>query len=387
MAKPEAIDVVFSFDTTGSMWSCISQVRKRVRETCERLFKQIPGLHIGIIGHGDYCDGKDVITILDLTDDIALITDFVNTVPDTGGGDAPECYELVLHEARKLSWRAGKSKVLVLIGDDVPHGPSYPQNKLKLDWRNELGLLLESQINVYGVQCLARGHAAHFYKEIAEVTGGFHLELHQFNAINDLVMAVCLKQESEEAFLSFEKEVESAGRMTDVVGASFDKMAGREVREVRVTSKSWLRSSSARSVSSVTAASGKIDVEKLEPVHPSRFQVLDVDGACAIRDFVNENKLKFQKGRGFYEFTKTVTIQPYKEVVLSDNSTGAMFSGAAARTMLGLPEEGTGGNVRLRPGSLDGFTAFIQSTSVNRKLLAGTKFLYEMEDWKSEADA
>jgi hypothetical protein len=383
MPVAQPIDIVFSFDTTGSMYSCLGQVRRKVQQTCERLFKQIPNLHIGIIGHGDYCDGKKVITIQELTDDIATIVDFVKTVPATGGGDAPEAYELVLHKVRSMNWRAGKSKVLVLLGDDVPHGPSYPQNKLKLDWRNELKLLLEAGINVHGVQCLARRHATHFYKEVAEVTGGFHLELHQFNAINDIVMAVCYQQDSEDALAKFEAEVEESGRMTDVVGACFDVMAGRPKREVRVTASSWRGSASAASI----RASSKIDIDKLEPVHPARFQVLPIDAPVAIKGFVTDNGLSFKKGRGFYEFTKTVTVQPYKEVVLVDDGTGAMFSGADARTMIGLPKEGSGGNVKLRPGPLAGFTAFIQSTSVNRKLLAGTKFLYENEDWDRGAEA
>jgi len=387
MAVPQAIDVVFSFDTTGSMYPCLTQVRRSVKETCKRLFKQIPNLHIGIITHGDYCDGSKVLTMLDLTDDSAQITDFVKTAPATGGGDAPECYELVLHKARSLKWRAGKSKVLVLMGDDIPHGPSYPQNKLKLDWRNELQLLLEAGINVYSVQCLARGHATKFYKEVAKTTGGFHLELHQFNVITELIMAVCYKQDSTDAFVSFEKEVEEKGKMSDVLGACFDKMAGRTVRAVRSTTSSWSSSSSTREALKSITASGKVDVKKLKPVHPSRFQVLDVDSNCAIKGFVQDNGLAFKQGRGFYEFTKTVTVQPYKEVVLVQAETGAMFSGAAARTMLGLPDEKSGGNVRLHPGHLPGFTAFIQSTSVNRKLLAGTKFLYEVEDWDAKEEA
>ena len=60
-----------------------------------------------------------------------------------------------------------------------------------------------------------------------------------------------------------------------------------------------------------------------------------------------------------------------------------MFSGKEAREILGLPEYGT---VTVAPGSAPalrdgGYTAFVQSTSYNRKLLAGTKFLYEVEDW------
>jgi hypothetical protein len=384
---PEPIDIVFSFDTTGSMYPCLTQVRRKVEAVIKRLFSQISGLRIGVITHGDYCDAPDTITMLDLTDNVDKICSFVRNAPATYGGDAPECYELVLHKARSLAWRSGKSKVLVMIGDDVPHGPSYPQNTLNLDWRNELGLLMEGNINVYGVQCLARHRSTSFYKEIAEKTGGFHLELHQFSAITDLVMAVCYKQDGAEALNTFEAEVQNSGRMTDNVGACFDIMAGRTPRVVKSSASSWRTSSSARRVIDTLTAKADIDPSKLVPVHPSRFQVLGVDGDCPIKAFVGDNSLAFKTGRGFYQFTKTVTVQPQKEVVLVDDSTGAMFSGDQARTMLGLPNAGVGGNVRLRPSSLPGFTAFIQSTSHNRKLLGGTKFLYEMDDWDREAAA
>jgi len=385
MPTKEPIDVVFSFDTTGSMYPCLAQVRRHVEDTTKRLFSQIPELRIGIITHGDYCDGPKMLTDLNITNDEEKICKFIREVPSTWGGDAPECYELVLHHARSLAWRSGKSKVLVLIGDDVPHGPTYPQNTKKLDWRNEIGLLLESGVNVYGVQALGRRHATSFYKEIAEKTGGFHLELHQFSAVTDLIMAVCYKQEGAEALAKYEQEVEDKGRMTDTTGAMFDVLVGRPVRAIHAMGgfggyRAGSSYSTPRTTTSVTA-SGEVDESKLVPVHPSRFQVLEVPVACSIKDFVEENGLKFKTGRGFYEFTKTVTVQPYKEVVLVNAASGAMMGGKEARGMLGLSTDGSGGNVRLHPGKLPGWTAFIQSTSWNRKLLGGTKFLYEVEDW------
>jgi hypothetical protein len=54
----------------------------------------------------------------------------------TGGGDAPEAYELALREARKLSWTKGYSKALVIIGDEVPHCPSYTTEKI--NWFDEV---------------------------------------------------------------------------------------------------------------------------------------------------------------------------------------------------------------------------------------------------------
>src|SRR5918911_641590 len=118
-----AVEVVFSFDTTGSMYPGLTQVRRNVKSTVTRLGEEIPGIRIGIIAHGDYCDqGVTYVTKhLPLTDDVDAICRFVETVGPTGGGDAPECYELVLHEAQSLSWTKGYQKAFVLIGDDVPH--------------------------------------------------------------------------------------------------------------------------------------------------------------------------------------------------------------------------------------------------------------------------
>ncbi|WP_293158378.1 MULTISPECIES: VWA domain-containing protein [unclassified Microcoleus] len=87
------IEVVFSFDTTGSMYPCLTQVRRKIKETVTRLLDEIPGIRIGIIAHGDYCDaGSTYVTKhLDLSGDVGKICNFVENVEPTGGGDAPEC--------------------------------------------------------------------------------------------------------------------------------------------------------------------------------------------------------------------------------------------------------------------------------------------------------
>ena len=76
------VEVVFSFDTTGSMYPCLTQVRKKIGATVTRLAKEIPGIRIGIIAHGDYCDkGSTYVTkALDLTDDVRSITSFVESL-------------------------------------------------------------------------------------------------------------------------------------------------------------------------------------------------------------------------------------------------------------------------------------------------------------------
>lgn len=350
----ETLDLVVSIDTTGSMYPCATQVRRRVMEMIDRLFDETSGLQVGVIFHGDYCDaGTSYVTKrLELTDNRGRIHRFVASVQSTGGGDAAECYELVLHEARSFEWRSGK-KTLILIGDDIPHPAGYPGNTGKLDWRNEIELLIKMGVNVYGVQALNRSHATGFYNEIASRTGGFHLTLDQFSNVVDLVMAVCYQQTDPQKLSRWEEEVECRGRMNRNLGDIFDVLSRRSTRTKRF-----------------------LTPRDLEAVPFGRFQVMSVDNDQSIRDFVEENGLIFQKGRGFYELTKKETIQGYKEIILREDATGDFFSGGKARELLGLPRTG---NVRTRPLVPGGFTAFIQSTSVNRKLIGGTEFLYEVD--------
>jgi hypothetical protein len=354
----DRVEVVFSFDTTGSMYPCLTQVRRKIKQTVTRLAEEIPGIRIGVIAHGDYCDRAStyVTRHIDLTGDVDALCKFVETVSPTGGGDSPECYELVLREAQSLSWGKGSTRALVLIGDDVPHPPAYtPQ---KINWRTEVDRLTEMGVPVYGVQALNRPHATSFYKELAEKSGGFHIALDQFAYITDMVLAVCYKQSSDTQLQQYEQEVKTQGRMSRGLNRMFSTMLNR----------------------TLTAEAAEAD---LHAVASGRFQVLDVDKDVPIKAFVEDNGLGFKKGRGFYEFTKTETVQGYKEIVLMDRASGDLFEGERARELLGLPP---GETTRIRPASLEKYAVFVQSTSVNRKLTKGTRFLYEVEDWDRKAE-
>jgi len=70
---------------------------------------------------------------LNLTDNMNDICKFVEKVGPTHGGDAPECYELVLREVQSLSWTAEYNHAVVLIGDDLPHAKH--ETPAKIDWK------------------------------------------------------------------------------------------------------------------------------------------------------------------------------------------------------------------------------------------------------------
>lgn len=348
------MDIEFIFDTTGSMYPCLGEVRRKLTDTVNRLFTLVPDIRISVMAQGDYCDARStyVTSILDFTTDKKTIIDFINNVKPTGGGDSPECYELSLHQSRSLDWISDK-KVIVLIADDVPHGVNYPQNTLKLSWKEEAIRLVSSGITVYPVQCLRRSDSDYFYNELANISGVNKLTLDQFSSITEFILAITYKQVDQ--LETYQEELETKMLMNRSIAKMFQDL-GTNVKIKEIFTKK---------------------VNDLVPVDPSRFQVLMVDRDIDIKGFVLSSGAVFKLGRGFYQFTKSEEIQEKKEVILRHKVTGDFFTGDKVREMIGLPY-GTRGTIR--PKYFEEYEVYVQSTSNNRKLLRNTKFLYEAKE-------
>ena len=146
---PAPVQIAFSFDTTGSMSQCIDLVRDQLRDVIQRLLGDVPHLQVAVIAHGDYCDAAEfyMVKSVDFTNDVNVLTQFVNDVGGTGGGDYEECYEYVLNYARGLSWQPGTQRSLVMIGDAIPHEADYFLNAMKLDWKQEADKLLRELVS------------------------------------------------------------------------------------------------------------------------------------------------------------------------------------------------------------------------------------------------
>lgn len=359
------MDLVVSFDTTGSMFPVLAQVRQKVSSFVGDMFKSIEDLRVGIIAHGDYYDKDNpyTIRIMDFTKDEKKITEFIKTTKQTCGGDADECYELVLNNARTtMSWEAGRLKIFVVIGDASPHGVNYPDNKGRIDWKNEAGLLNDLGVKIFAVHALSyyRSSSQAFYETIARVTDGKYLKLDQFDEVVDLIMATCMSEYGEERLNEFVSVIRSSGKLTRTMAQNISRLSGKTLM-----------------------AEGKpVQRDGLISVVPGRFQVMTLDEDCAIKVFVENNGITFKRGRGFYELTKHETVQQYKEVIIQDRVTGEMFTGAEVREKLGLSPQIEKGGVKesLSSRSTAEFRVFVQSTSFNRKLIAGTAFLYEITD-------
>ena len=163
-----AMEIAFSFDTTGSMNSFLRGVRDHLQDIVTRLFADIPTLRISIMAHGDYSDYENYVTKhVDLTNDVSKLTKFVKNVKSTHGGDWPECYELVLRQMQtRVSWAPGTQRALVMIGDAVPHEKTYALNKKKIDWRKEV-VALGNMVS-HPVSTICHGNIT-LYQNVAKI--------------------------------------------------------------------------------------------------------------------------------------------------------------------------------------------------------------------------
>lgn len=114
-----------------------------------------------------------------------------------------------------------------------------------------------------------------------------------------------------------------------------------------------------------------IHAAALTPLSSSEYVLVPVHREGPIKEWVEECGYPYRVGSAYYQLTKTETIQAQKDLAVVEKATGKVYMGAQARGVVGLPDM----TVRVAPQHNPQFDIFVQSTSVNRKLLPGTTLL------------
>lgn len=136
------------------------------------------------------------------------------------------------------------------------------------------------------------------------------------------------------------------------------------------------RTAGAKASSAFYADASQVNVAALVDITKkiSLYVVPAADEGMQIRDFILRHRMQYLKGAAFYQLTKTESrVSHTKLILIRDRQTGKFFGGQEARTMIGLPNDR---NARLHPGDHKNFDLFIQSESINRKLVGGTGVAY-----------
>lgn len=155
--------------------------------------------------------------------------------------------------------------------------------------------------------------------------------------------------------------VEDAG---NVMQASTETFMRARSTGVRGTKNLFSLDTSHVSVSEVKA--------NLTELNPNEYSLFPVSRKTAIKDFVESwTKENYRIGSAYYPISKPEKIQNHKQICIQHKRTGKVYTGAAARQMLGLPDY----EVKVEPAAHPDFLIYTQSTSVNRNLVPGTNLL------------
>lgn len=110
------------------------------------------------------------------------------------------------------------------------------------------------------------------------------------------------------------------------------------------------------------------DLKQLDNLQ-SKFKLIDVEKESPIKEFVESKGYNYTPGSCFYELTKKETVQADKEILVQEKGKAAIYGGDEARSLIGIPKQ----DVKVEPLNLSKYRVFVLSTSVNRKLVRGTK--------------
>jgi len=97
-----------------------------------------------------------------------------------------------------------------------------------------------------------------------------------------------------------------------------------------------------------------------------------VNATMPIKEFAEKQRGYYQIGAWHYELTKPETLQSSKRILIRNKNTRKVYSGNDARDLLGLPHDRA---VKIYPQGITStnYEIYVQSLSVNRKLVPGTK--------------
>ncbi len=117
------VDVLFIFDTTGSMGGAIAEAKAQVRSSADSVRAEYPDSQFSVASVADYPPDTPWVLNQPLTSDLGAVQSAIDPLYASGGGDGPEAYTRALYEAAQpdIGWRAGARHLVVLVNDNMPH--------------------------------------------------------------------------------------------------------------------------------------------------------------------------------------------------------------------------------------------------------------------------
>ena len=181
-------DVVFVFDTTGSMGEEIAEMQTAVIEFSDAIATAGIDYNFGLTEYRSFptcgVPGDEPYNIYNngvLTDNANDMRGWIESL-SAGGGGAESVLAALAHSVSDQHWRSDASRIAVLIGDEAPNPDGDPCN--------EEGNTVDGVISIlrsHGVVTHVIGPDDDSMRRIAEETGGSFFEIRTTDSITDIL--------------------------------------------------------------------------------------------------------------------------------------------------------------------------------------------------------
>ncbi len=143
---PAHTDVLFVFDTSGSMSGELEEAKTDILTVMEESSATLPDMQFGVSEVRDDPFSEEGIAEniekawkLDqpITADRGAVKTAIEPLFASGGGDGPEAYGRALFEADtnpNVGWREGAKHVIILVADNVPHDNELNEGLPESEW-------------------------------------------------------------------------------------------------------------------------------------------------------------------------------------------------------------------------------------------------------------
>jgi hypothetical protein len=124
--RKSGLEIVFVFDSTGSMTRMIDDTRSSISQMLAVLQALVPDARVGLVTFRDRGrNERYLVQQIPLGFDFWRAVNFMQFVVADGGGDRPEDVRAGLRAAFAQDWRPTARRVVVLAGDAPPHADDF----------------------------------------------------------------------------------------------------------------------------------------------------------------------------------------------------------------------------------------------------------------------
>ncbi len=190
MGQPRLVDIVYVFDTTGSMSNEIDGVIRTSQAFADELVSKGRDYRLGLVAFGD--DVRQVYRPDDtLTDNANEFKGWVGSLKAQGGDGQPENDYGAIKRAAQMKFRQEAQKIFILITDAPPHrygderdsGVAFDDPDL--DHQPILNLVQGKGISIYAVT-----PSYNEFTSLAEATGGRFYDIKRNPDFTSIIEAI-----------------------------------------------------------------------------------------------------------------------------------------------------------------------------------------------------